>query len=116
MGIDASGNRLDAAMPHFAMTRADADYLAYLKKLSPDRDPGIADGSVRVGVLLPSDHALAGQAAAIQSALRAYSRIGTAAAECTAGASHRSSASCRRNPAWLRHSPNSSAASLCLRC
>jgi hypothetical protein len=44
MGIDASGNRLDAAMPHFAMMRADAgDLVAYLKKLSTDHDPGIAD-------------------------------------------------------------------------
>jgi ABC-type branched-subunit amino acid transport system substrate-binding protein len=73
MGIDASGNRLDAAMPHFAMSRADAeDLVAYLKKLSTDHDPGIADGSVRVGVLLPPDDALAGQGAAIRSALGAY--------------------------------------------
>jgi ABC-type branched-subunit amino acid transport system substrate-binding protein len=73
LGIDASGNRLSAAMPHFAMSRSDAmDLVAYLKKISADRDPGISDLAVRIGVLLPPDITLTGQRAAIQNALSAY--------------------------------------------
>jgi ABC-type branched-subunit amino acid transport system substrate-binding protein len=68
MGIDASGNRLDSAMPRFVMSRADAvDLIAYLKRIAADRDPGISGSSVKIGVLLPQ-----GQSAPIVNALRAY--------------------------------------------
>lgn len=73
MGFDSSGNRLNAAMPRFALSRADADDLiAYLKKLSLDYDPGLSDVAVRIGALLPPGSRYPGLSAAIQSALTAY--------------------------------------------
>jgi ABC-type branched-subunit amino acid transport system substrate-binding protein len=69
LGLDASGNRLQAGMPHFAMSRADAlDLVAYLRKISKDHDPGMSDVAVRIGVLLAADRTRT----PIENALRAY--------------------------------------------
>ncbi len=54
MGIDASNHRLDPAMPHYRMTIADLDdLLAYLERVGTDRDPGMGDAALRIGVILP---------------------------------------------------------------
>lgn len=54
MGIDASNHKLDPAMPHYRMTIVDLDdLLAYLEKLGTERDPGVGDAALRIGVILP---------------------------------------------------------------
>src|SRR5882724_6951014 len=54
MGLNPEGIRLKEGMPRYALTRPDAnDLVAYLKKIAFDRDPGIDDDTVRIGVLLP---------------------------------------------------------------
>lgn len=75
LGIDASGGRLDAVMPRYRLSHRDADDLvAYLGKLGRDLDPGIADGTLTLGVLLPPAEAaeLAATAAAVRRILDAY--------------------------------------------
>ena len=53
-GVDPADNRLDQAMPLYAMSESDmADLLAYLQQLEMDRDPGIGDDSIQVATLLP---------------------------------------------------------------
>lgn len=53
-GRDPAGNRLDPAMPRFALSPRDMDSLtAYLQRLEQERDPGIGDDSLRLGSLLP---------------------------------------------------------------
>ncbi|MFJ4156754.1 ABC transporter substrate-binding protein [Pseudomonas sp. NPDC089752] len=59
-GVDPGGNRLDPAMPRFELTLADQRNLtAYLKRLAEDRDPGVEEGVLRLGTLLPADGPLA---------------------------------------------------------
>lgn len=59
-GIDPAGNRLDPAMPRFALTLADQRNLtAYLKRLAEERDPGVEEGVLRLGTLLPASGPLA---------------------------------------------------------
>jgi ABC-type branched-subunit amino acid transport system substrate-binding protein len=54
-GVDPAGNRLDPAMPRFELTFADQRNLtAYLKRLAEDRDPGVEEGVLRLGTLLPT--------------------------------------------------------------
>jgi ABC-type branched-subunit amino acid transport system substrate-binding protein len=73
MGFDSQDSRLNAAMPHYALSRSDADDLiAYLKKLSTDYDPGLSDDAVRIGALLPPASKYPGVPSAMQSALTAY--------------------------------------------
>lgn len=59
-GIDPAGNRLDPAMPRFELTLADQRNLtAYLKRLADERDPGVEEGVLRLGTLLPSQGPMA---------------------------------------------------------
>jgi len=59
-GVDPAGNRLDSAMPRFELTLPDQRNLtAYLKRLSEDRDPGVEEGVLRLGTLLPAAGPLA---------------------------------------------------------
>ncbi len=59
-GVDPAGNDLLAAMPRYRMSAEDmADLIAYLKRIETDRDPGLTDTGVEVGVVLPSTGALA---------------------------------------------------------
>ncbi|WP_081717472.1 ABC transporter substrate-binding protein [Pseudomonas sp. LAIL14HWK12:I10] len=59
-GVDPAGNRLDAAMPRFDLTLADQRNLtAYLKRLADERDPGVEEGVLRLGTLLPGSGPLA---------------------------------------------------------
>ncbi len=68
LGFDSSGAQLKAAMPRYQLSQADlSDLIAYLKKLADDRDPGITDDSVRIGVVLPP-----GGSSQIRAALTAY--------------------------------------------
>lgn len=59
-GVDPAGNRLDPAMPRFELTLADQRNLtAYLKRLAEERDPGVEEGVLRLGTLLPASGPLA---------------------------------------------------------
>ena len=59
-GVDPAGNNLLTAMPRYRMSAEDmADLIAYLKRIETDRDPGLTDTGVEVGVVLPSKGALA---------------------------------------------------------
>lgn len=53
-GLDPAKQKLHTAMPRYQMTLADVnDLVAYLQKVGTDRDPGLSDDSIRLGVLLP---------------------------------------------------------------
>lgn len=72
-GLDPAGNRLMNVMPRYQMSRADmADLVAYLKRLGTDRDPGLTDTAIRVGMLVPARGALAEMGGAIKSVVAAY--------------------------------------------
>jgi ABC-type branched-subunit amino acid transport system substrate-binding protein len=54
LGIDASGNRLDPAMPRYQLTHEQAaDLVAYLEVLGHEADPGVTASAVKIGVVLP---------------------------------------------------------------
>ncbi|HEV2840857.1 MAG TPA: ABC transporter substrate-binding protein [Chthoniobacterales bacterium] len=54
VGIDASGNRLDPAMPHYRLTHEQAaDLVAYLEVLGREADPGVTENALKIGVVLP---------------------------------------------------------------
>jgi ABC-type branched-subunit amino acid transport system substrate-binding protein len=54
LGVDPAGNRLDALMPRYSMASGDFDaLLAYMKQLSTERDPGLSETRIRLGVVLP---------------------------------------------------------------
>lgn len=53
-GLDSSGNELDTVMPRYRLSREDAaDLVAYLRRLGDDRDPGVGEDTLTLGVLLP---------------------------------------------------------------
>jgi ABC-type branched-subunit amino acid transport system substrate-binding protein len=71
-GVDPSGNNLLVAMPRYRMSAADmADLIAYLKRIESDRDPGLTDTGIEVGVVLPSKGALAETGASMRQVLAA---------------------------------------------
>jgi mono/diheme cytochrome c family protein len=54
LGIDASGNRLDPAMPRYRLTHEQAaDLVAYLEVLGREADPGVTETALKIGVILP---------------------------------------------------------------
>ena len=54
LGIDASGNRLDPAMPRYRLTHEQAaDLVAYLEVLGREADPGVTANVLKIGVVLP---------------------------------------------------------------
>lgn len=54
LGIDASGNRLDPAMPRYRLTHEQAaDLVAYLEVLGRESDPGVTENALKIGVVLP---------------------------------------------------------------
>ena len=56
MGFDAASNPLDTAMPRYQLSQEDAvDLIAYLKKIGKERDPGLTETGLRIGVLLLAD-------------------------------------------------------------
>ncbi|ANC82124.1 cytochrome C [Pseudomonas putida B6-2] len=69
-GIDPAGNRLDPAMPRFELTLADQRNLtAYLKRLAEERDPGVEEGVLRLGTLLPASGPLADAGQVVRAVL-----------------------------------------------
>lgn len=69
-GVDPDGNRLDWAMPRFALSRSELDALvAHLKRLGAERDPGIGEASLRIGTILPNGSAAA---QAVRAALEGF--------------------------------------------
>jgi ABC-type branched-subunit amino acid transport system substrate-binding protein len=71
-GVDPAGNNLLTAMPRYRMSAEDmADLIAYLKRIETDRDPGLSDNDVEVGVVLPMKGALAETGEAMRSVLAA---------------------------------------------
>ncbi|HYG11868.1 MAG TPA: ABC transporter substrate-binding protein, partial [Pyrinomonadaceae bacterium] len=72
-GLDPAGNRLHNIMPRYQMTREDmSDLIAYLKRLGTDRDPGVTDKEIRIGMLVPAKGALAEMGQVIKSVVAAY--------------------------------------------
>ena len=72
LGIDSSGHDLNRTMPRFRLSREDAaDLLAYLNRLGEATDPGVEEGRIRIGMLLPPE-AQFPVARAIQSATQAF--------------------------------------------
>jgi ABC-type branched-subunit amino acid transport system substrate-binding protein len=72
MGIDSGGNRLNAVMPKYQLTRAQADDLvAYLKVLDNILDPGITDQTIKIGVILPPAETFGGMHRALRETLLA---------------------------------------------
>ncbi|HEV2882623.1 MAG TPA: ABC transporter substrate-binding protein [Pyrinomonadaceae bacterium] len=72
-GLDPAGNRLLNVMPRYQMTREDMnDLIAYIKRLGTDRDPGVTETSIRIGMLVPAKGALAEMGQAIKSIIAAY--------------------------------------------
>lgn len=71
-GLDPAGNRLDWAMPRYALSRADAEALvAHLKRLGEERAPGVGEATLRIGTVLPQGSRMAA-AGAMHEALSAY--------------------------------------------
>ena len=71
-GLDPAGNRLDWAMPRYALSRGDAEALvAHLKRLGEERMPGVSEAALRIGTILP-EAKRAPPAGAMRAALAAY--------------------------------------------
>lgn len=71
-GLDPAGQRIDGSMPRFSLSASEMAALsAYLKHLPSQRDPGIADASLRLGTILPDSGPGAETAAAMRALLRA---------------------------------------------
>jgi ABC-type branched-subunit amino acid transport system substrate-binding protein len=72
LGIDSSGNALNAAMPRYRLSMEDAaDLIAYLKRLGTEPEPGVTDDVLRVGLLRPPSVS-ASVGSAQEAALKAY--------------------------------------------
>ena len=73
MGIDSSGNHLDATMPRYQMSSQNMSALmAYLKKVGDEGKSGVTADSIRIGVLLPPREYLPGVHDAVRRALQAF--------------------------------------------
>lgn len=72
-GVDPAGNRLDAAMPRYVLSKADlADLIAYLKSLETDRGAGVTGTRIKVGTVLPMTGALADMGREMKAIMTAY--------------------------------------------
>lgn len=73
MGLDPAGNELHVAMPRYRLTHEQAAALvAHIQRLGVERDPGIEDDRLTLGVVLPPEGRLGGWSTAIRSTLEAY--------------------------------------------
>ncbi|MCI0573443.1 MAG: ABC transporter substrate-binding protein [Myxococcaceae bacterium] len=71
-GVTPSGRTLSIAMPRFALdANAQAGLVAYLHLLGEEQTPGVEDGVLRVGALLPLSGPLAEQGEDVRAVLRA---------------------------------------------
>jgi ABC-type branched-subunit amino acid transport system substrate-binding protein len=74
LGIDASGNRLDPAMPRYRLTHEQAsDLVAYLEVLSREADPGVTENALKIGVILPPASG-AGSPRGVREVIAAFAR------------------------------------------
>ena len=72
-GTDPAGNQLLVAMPRYRMSAAQmADLVSYLKRIEDDRDPGLTETTITVGVIVPAKGALAETGQAVRAATAAY--------------------------------------------
>lgn len=72
LGLDPAGQPLHVAMPRFRMSLQDmADLTAYMQRLGTERDPGVSETALRVGVVLPPAGPLSGMGRAVRAALTA---------------------------------------------
>ena len=72
-GTDPAGNKLLGVMPRYAMSSEDlGDLVAYLKRLGKDRDPGISEGKIVIGIAVPSKGPLAEMGQAIKAVTTAF--------------------------------------------
>ena len=72
-GTDPAGNQLLVAMPRYRMSPAQmADLISYLKRIEDDRDPGLTEAAITVGVIVPAKGALAETGQAVRAATAAY--------------------------------------------
>lgn len=72
MGLNPAGDPVDPAMPRYRMIHSDlADLTAYLKVLGRERDPGVSDKTVRIGVVLPPSGSFPTAGPAVRRALQA---------------------------------------------
>jgi ABC-type branched-subunit amino acid transport system substrate-binding protein/cytochrome c553 len=72
LGVDASGHKLDPAMPRYHLTHEQADDLvAYLEVLGREADPGVTETTLKVGVVLPPA-GVTGSAQTIRGLLAAF--------------------------------------------
>jgi ABC-type branched-subunit amino acid transport system substrate-binding protein len=72
LGIDASGNRLDPAMPRYRLTHEQAaDLVAYLEVLGREADPGVTENALKIGVVLPPANG-SGSARGIRELIAAF--------------------------------------------
>ena len=72
-GEDPAGNKLAVAMPRYQMSPEDiADLIAYLKRIEADRDPGLTETNITIGIILPKHGALAEIGTAMKDVMTAY--------------------------------------------
>jgi ABC-type branched-subunit amino acid transport system substrate-binding protein len=72
-GIDPAGNRLLTVMPQFRISDADIENLiAYLKRIRTYQDPGLTEGTIRVGMMLPFPGPQRAAAEGAAALIRAY--------------------------------------------
>lgn len=72
-GVDAAGNKLDASMPRYNISRHDARQLiSYLKNIENEYDPGVSDQEIVFATLQPSQGWQAGLGETVSSTLQAY--------------------------------------------
>ena len=70
-GLDPAGQPLNPAMPRYALAQSDAAALAaYLQVIDRDHDPGIAEGRLRIGTVLPKSGPLSASGALVEQLLR----------------------------------------------
>lgn len=69
LGVDPAGNALSAVMPRYRLSQEDAaDLMAYLGRIAEDRDPGIGEDALTLGLVLPPEP---GAAAGVETVLGA---------------------------------------------
>lgn len=72
-GVDSDGNNLQVVMPRYNLSAEDmADLIAYVKRIDTDLDPGLTDTSIKIGLVLPTQGALADVSAAMKDVFTAY--------------------------------------------
>lgn len=73
MGIDPAGTPLHISMPRYRLTHRQATALvAYLRQLGRERDPGVEDDLIRIGVVQPPPGRLPGLSEGVRRLLEAH--------------------------------------------